>query len=110
MTPLHLAAKQGHLGVLYELKNSVDWKLCSRKTGLTALHVAASYGQTNFVSEMLAQVPAGILSERPLGEPNSDVSITNFEILSIYIFFDFSMKLLHCIWQLKMVTKVLSVF
>lgn len=89
MTPLHLAAKQGHLQVLHALKDSVDWKLCSRKTGLTGLHVAASYGQTDFVSEMLTQVPAGILSERCLGEPNSDVSRSqigaNITFISIII-------------------------
>lgn len=74
MTPLHLAAKQGHLRVLNALKGSVDLKVCSRKTGFTALHVAAANGQIDFVSEMLTQTPAGILSERPLADPSADVS------------------------------------
>ena len=73
MTPLHLGAKQGHLRVLHALKGAVDWKICSRKTGFTALHVAAANGQTDFVSEMLTQVPANILSEKPLADPGADV-------------------------------------
>ena len=35
------------------------------QTGMTALHVAASCGQTEFVQEMLTQIPATIPSERP---------------------------------------------
>uniref|UniRef100_T1JXK5 Ion transport domain-containing protein n=1 Tax=Tetranychus urticae TaxID=32264 RepID=T1JXK5_TETUR len=76
MTPLHLGAKQGHLRVLHALKGAVDWKICSRKTGFTALHVAAANGQTDFVSEMLTQVPANILSEKPLADPGADYGIT----------------------------------
>jgi len=86
MTPLHLAAKQGHLRVLNALKGSVDLKVCSRKTGFTALHVAAANGQIDFVSEMLTQTPAGILSERPLADPSADVSIvfeSHVRIMSI---------------------------
>lgn len=44
------------------------------QTGLTALHVAASYGQEDFVREMLTQVPATITSERPSDNPDADVS------------------------------------
>jgi len=73
-TPLHLAARNGHLRVLAALKGACDWRLCSRKNGLSALHVAAKYGQTEFVGEMLTQVPAGIKSERSLNNPNDDVS------------------------------------
>lgn len=75
MTPLHLAAKQGHLRVLAALKGSVDPKVCSRKTGFTALHVAAANGQIDFVSEMLTQISAGITSERPLADPTADVRV-----------------------------------
>ena len=35
------------------------------QTGLTALHVAAHYGQTEFVREMLTRVPATLKSEAP---------------------------------------------
>lgn len=53
---------------------ALDWKICSRKTGLTALHVAASCGQVECVSELLTEIPAGIKSERSLGDPTADVS------------------------------------
>ena len=62
--------------MLAALKGACDWKLCSRKNGLTALHVAAKFGQTDFVSEMLTQVPAGIKSERSLNDPHGDVSVS----------------------------------
>lgn len=88
-TPLHLAAKNGHLRVLAALKGACDWKLCSRRNGLgnycaiglqtynqplfaAALHVAAKFGQAEFVGEMVTQVPAGIKSERSLNDPNGD--------------------------------------
>ena len=35
------------------------------QTGLTALHVAAHYGQMDFVRDMLFKVPATIRSEPP---------------------------------------------
>ena len=35
------------------------------QTGLTALHVAAQFGQIDFVREMLAKVPATVRSEPP---------------------------------------------
>ena len=35
------------------------------QTGLTALHVAAHYGQMDFVRDMLSKVPATIRSEPP---------------------------------------------
>lgn len=49
----------------------------SLQTGMTALHVAASCGQTEFVQEMLTQIPATIPSERP-GDTSlsDDVSIS----------------------------------
>ena len=39
--------------------------ITSFQTGLTALHVAAHYGQMEFCREMLSQVPATIRSEQP---------------------------------------------
>jgi hypothetical protein len=56
-------------------EGALDWKICSRKTGLTALHVAASCGQVECVSELLTEVPAGIKSERSLGDPSADVRL-----------------------------------
>ncbi len=38
---------------------------CFLQTGLTALHVAAHYGQIEFVRDMLTKVPATIRSEQP---------------------------------------------
>ena len=37
------------------------------------MHVAAAFGQADFVGEMLTQVPATIKSERPLIDPSGDV-------------------------------------
>lgn len=75
-TALHLAAKNGHVKVLHTIRNS-DWKLCSRRNGLTALHVASNCGQTEFVAEMLrCHVPGGIRSERSSVEPKSDYGLT----------------------------------
>lgn len=75
-TALHLAAKSGHVKVLHTIRNS-DWKLCSRRNGLTALHVASNCGQTEFVAEMLrCRVPGGIRSERSSVDPKSDYGLT----------------------------------
>lgn len=76
MTSLHLAAKFGHLKVLTALNNHIDFKVCSRKTGLTALHVAAKNGQTDFVSEMLDKVEGSIKSQRYALNPNADFGFT----------------------------------
>jgi ankyrin repeat protein len=75
-TALHLAAKNGHVKVLHTIRSS-EWKLCSRRNGLTALHVASNSGQTEFVAEMLrCRVPGGIRSERSSVEPKSDFGLT----------------------------------
>ena len=37
------------------------------QTGLSALHVAAHFGQVDFVREMLTKVPATVKSEPPVG-------------------------------------------
>lgn len=36
------------------------------QTGLNALHIAAYYGNSDFVNEMLKHVPASIRSEPPI--------------------------------------------
>ena len=75
-TALHLAAKNGHVKVLHTIRNA-DWKLCSRRNGLTALHVASNCGQIEFVAEMLrCRVPGGIRSERSSVDPKSDFGLT----------------------------------
>ena len=65
MTTIHLAAKNGHVGVMDVLKTKVNLKTTSIKTGLAALHISAHYGQVDFVREMLTKVPATIRSETP---------------------------------------------
>ena len=62
------------------MKGALDWKICSRKNGLTALHVAAQCGQLDCVSELLTQIPAGIKSDRPLQDPKGDYGITSLHL------------------------------
>uniref|UniRef100_A0A158PNG3 ANK_REP_REGION domain-containing protein n=1 Tax=Anisakis simplex TaxID=6269 RepID=A0A158PNG3_ANISI len=65
MTALHLGAKNGFISILDVFEKSL-WKRCSRKTGLNALHIAAYYGNTEFVLEMLKHIPANSRSEPPI--------------------------------------------
>lgn len=65
MTALHLGARNGHVSIL-EAFDRVLWRRCSRRTGLNALHIAAYYGNSDFVSEMLKNVPASVRSEPPI--------------------------------------------
>lgn len=85
MTALHLGAKNGFVSILEAFDKSL-WRRCSRKvgsharfpsnllcsvekwlqTGLNALHIAAYYGNSDFVNEMLKSVPASIRSEPPI--------------------------------------------
>ena len=45
-TPVHLAARAGHNGVLSQLRSQhASMRITSRKNGLSALHVAAFYGE-----------------------------------------------------------------
>ncbi|PIC53240.1 hypothetical protein B9Z55_003026 [Caenorhabditis nigoni] len=65
MTALHLGAKNGFISIL-EAFDKILWKRCSRKTGLNALHIAAFYGNSDFVNEMLKHVQATVRSEPPI--------------------------------------------
>lgn len=65
MTCLHLAAKYGHIELLNCLKPKMSLKVVSQQSGMMPLHVAAHYGQIDFVREMLVHIPANIKSERP---------------------------------------------
>ncbi|VBB32268.1 unnamed protein product [Acanthocheilonema viteae] len=65
MTALHLGAKNGFASILNVFDQSL-WKKCSKKTGLNALHIAAYYGNSDFVMEMLKYVPANLRSEPPI--------------------------------------------
>ncbi|PAV85627.1 hypothetical protein WR25_08242 isoform C [Diploscapter pachys] len=65
MTALHLGAKNGYVSILEAFDKGL-WRRCSRKTGLNALHIAAYYGNSDFVNEMLKHVPASIRSEPPI--------------------------------------------
>ena len=62
MTPLHLAARHGHMEVLDVLKDHLELTTSSSKTGFTALHVAAHFGQTNTVRELLNKLSAAVTS------------------------------------------------
>ena len=62
MTALAMAAKTGQLAIL-DVYERAMWKKCSKKTGLNPMHVAAYYGQQDFVREMLVEVPATCRTE-----------------------------------------------
>ncbi|KAK2157499.1 hypothetical protein LSH36_190g04012 [Paralvinella palmiformis] len=64
-TALHLASAGGHADVVRVLLDAGASATDENATGFTALHVAARYGQTEFVREMLSKVPATVCSEPP---------------------------------------------
>ena len=66
MTPVHLAARHGHSSVISEfVKQNISLRNLSRKTGMTALHVAAFYGEEDIVRELMRHVPPSVKSEVP---------------------------------------------
>uniref|UniRef100_A0AC35TT07 ANK_REP_REGION domain-containing protein n=1 Tax=Rhabditophanes sp. KR3021 TaxID=114890 RepID=A0AC35TT07_9BILA len=65
MTPLSVGAMRGKDSILEVFDKSL-WKKCSKKTGLNALHVAAYYGNIEFVNSMLMHISANQRSEPPL--------------------------------------------
>ncbi|VDK70526.1 unnamed protein product, partial [Litomosoides sigmodontis] len=65
MTALHLGAKKGFVPMLNVFDQSL-WQKCSKKTGLNALHIAAYYGKSDFVMEMLKSIPGNLRSEPPI--------------------------------------------
>ena len=76
-TPTQLAAKFGHTEIISELaKHGVNMRLISRKIGLSALHVAAFYGETDATREMLTHVPAQIKSDLPSNMQASIAKVT----------------------------------
>lgn len=64
MTALHLAAKHGHIEILDVLKDHLELNTFSSKSGFTPLHVAAHFGQTNAVRELLTRVSAAVISNQ----------------------------------------------
>ena len=65
-TPIHIAAKYGHLELINKFASSnVNLRQLSRKTGLSALHIASYNGKEETVRELLTHVPAGLKSELP---------------------------------------------
>ncbi|GMR55555.1 hypothetical protein PMAYCL1PPCAC_25750, partial [Pristionchus mayeri] len=65
MTALHLGAKNGVVSILNAFDQQL-WRRCSKKTGLNALHIAAYYGNSDFIIEMVKHVPAQVRSEPPI--------------------------------------------
>ncbi|ODM88846.1 Ankyrin-3 [Orchesella cincta] len=66
-TAAHLAAKNGHSNVLEALRNAQEdsINITSRKLGTSALHIAAYYGQTETVRELLQYIPATSTTDPP---------------------------------------------
>lgn len=79
-TPIHLAAVHGHVSVLQALNNAVSWRIVSKKLGITALHIAASKGRSDFVREMLTQVPATLTTEQRSDNKTEDYGFTPLHI------------------------------
>lgn len=64
MTPLSLAAWNGHVPILACFDKKY-WRRCSKKTGLNAFHVAAYKGHSDFINEMIKHIQASVRSEPP---------------------------------------------
>lgn len=61
MGPLHLAAKNGHIEVMNALQaKKLNLNVSSSKSGFTALHVAAHFGQTSAVRDLLNTMSATV--------------------------------------------------
>lgn len=66
-TPVHIAAKFGHIELIEEFaENGVNMRDPSRKNGMTPLHVAAFFGESETTRELLTHVPAQAKSNFPL--------------------------------------------
>uniref|UniRef100_A0A915KCB5 Ion transport domain-containing protein n=1 Tax=Romanomermis culicivorax TaxID=13658 RepID=A0A915KCB5_ROMCU len=74
MTPLQLAAKNGHTALL---------DVFEEDTGLSAMHVASYYGQMEFVRALLFNVPPTLRSEPPM---NNDKPLMSREFANEYGF------------------------
>ncbi|GAU98765.1 hypothetical protein RvY_09868 [Ramazzottius varieornatus] len=72
------AAKNGHLTVLDVLQDRVSWNGRSIKTGLTALHLAAFWGEAETVQELLTKVAPGEKTAKPTVE-TATVRLTETE-------------------------------
>ncbi|PBC29986.1 Ankyrin-1 [Apis cerana cerana] len=66
-TAVHLAAQHGHGQVLEVMRSSQSLRISSKKLGVTALHVAAYFGQADTVRELLTHVPGTVKSDPPTG-------------------------------------------
>ena len=76
-TPIHIAAKYGHVDLINKFaEGHVNLRQLSRKTGLSALHIAAYYGKEDTVRELLTHVPAGLKSELPASPHHAIAKVT----------------------------------
>ena len=64
-TPIHLAAKEGHFEVLECISSKNLLTTVSVKNGLSPIHVAAFYGKSEIVRELLMRVQPNVKSEAP---------------------------------------------
>lgn len=65
-TPLHIAARNGFPLIINDfVKHGVNLRMISHRSGMTALHVAAFYGEVDAMRELLVHVPSHLKSEFP---------------------------------------------
>ena len=79
-TPIHLAAKCGHADV-FDLfaRTGVSLKQPSSKIGMTALHIAAYYGEEDIARELFKHIPASTKSSLPTKPENALIEELSYE-------------------------------
>lgn len=79
------------------------------ETGLNALHIAAYYGNSDFVNEMLKSVPASIRSEPPIYNHHvvkefATEVLCSIQLIVVHVQFGFSTASPRYIWQPSLAT------
>ena len=79
-TPVQLAAKCGHADVFDVFaKSGVQMKNPSSKIGMTALHIAAYYGEEDIARELFKFIPATTKSSQPTKPENALIADLCYE-------------------------------
>ena len=79
-TPVQIAAKCGHAEVFDVFaKSGVTMKSPSSKIGLTALHIAAFYGEEEISRELFKFIPANTKSSQPTRPENALIADFGYE-------------------------------